>query len=464
MIAAPLSMPDNFAEWRAQARRLAEQHIPPEQIVWQEDNGPLELFAATAISGQSAQPPGDVRANLEFLELARSVILHRSTTRLDLLYRVLWRLQDNPRLLEDQADDQVIALHNLARQVRRDVHKMRAFVRFRTIIASDGQECFVAWFEPEHRIERFNARFFVDRFGGQQWSILTPRLSLHWDGEVLSEGPGAHREDAPPDDATEELWLGYYRSIFNPARLKVGAMLKEMPRRYWKNLPEAVHIPDMIATAQARESAMIATGSSPINEPLPQSLDQIADRIGACQRCPLGCNGTRAVMGEGPLNAALMIIGEQPGDVEEQLGRPFVGPAGQLLDSHLDRAGIDRSAAYVTNAVKHFKYTPSGKRRLHQTPNAGEIDTCRWWVDAERALVRPRVTLVLGASAGRAVMGRTPAIGRERGAAKILPDGGQLLITAHPSYLLRLEGEARDREEQRFAEDLTVVAGLLSTI
>jgi len=198
--------------------------------------------------------------------------------------------------------------------------------------------------------------------------------------------------------------------------------------------------------------------------PAPDSLDAIARAIAGCRMCPIGCNGTRAVMGEGPARARLMIVGEQPGDQEEVAGRPFVGPAGKLLRGALEEAGIDVARAYVTNAVKHFKHTPTGKRRLHQTPTAGEIDTCRWWLDGERALVRPPVILALGASGARGVLGRTVSVGRERGRPHDLGGDGELWITSHPSYLLRLQDEARDRERQTFMTDLHAVAQRLKAI
>ncbi|KQM19397.1 UdgX family uracil-DNA binding protein [Novosphingobium sp. Leaf2] len=460
MIAADLAQPDDFDAWRDQARRLVEQAVPPDQIAWSDGNGPADLFAVAPPLRQPSSPRS-VRASRPFVDLARSAILHTDPARLGLLYRVLWRMQDNPRLLDDAADRDVALLERLAKQVRRDIHKMRAFVRFRSIQDDDG-ELYVAWFEPDHRIERANADFFINRFASQRWSILTPRLSLHWDGATLLEGPPARREDAPREDATEELWLGYYSSIFNPARLKVGMMVKEMPRRYWKNLPEARRIPDLIAGAREREIAMIATGSSLFETTaVPESLSAVAQGMAQCTKCPIGCNGTRAVMGEGPADADVMIVGEQPGDTEERDGRPFVGPAGQLLDQALDAAGIDRARTYVTNAVKHFKFVPRGKRRLHQTPTAGEIDICRWWLDAERALIKPKVILALGASGARGLLGRTPSIGRERGQAIAQSAGASVWLTAHPSYLLRLDGTARAREHDRFAQDLAGLAQVL---
>ena len=169
-------------------------------------------------------------------------------------------------------------------------------------------------------------------------------------------------------------------------------------------------------------------------------------------------------MGEGAPGASLMIVGEQPGDQEDREGKPFVGPAGQLLDVYLGKAGIDRSSAYVTNAVKHFKFVARGKRRIHQTPQAKEIDTCRWWIEAERKIVAPRVVLALGASAARAMLGRTVSLAKERGRPVQLEDGSELWITAHPSYLLRLDGDASEAQEELFARDLAAVRGRLTQV
>lgn len=467
--AVPLSAPDDFDGWREQARRLVMADVPPDRVVWQvPGEGGDDLFAGAGGARRLPAPPlgcPQPRVPRAFLDLAGKAALHSDPQRYALLYRLLWRLQTRPGLMEDGADDDVRRLAMLARTVRRDIHKMRAFVRFR-VIGDGGTERYVAWFEPEHHILRANAAFFVNRFTQMRWTILTPQGSLDWDGEVLREGPPAARGDAPAGDAAEDLWKTYYGSIFNPARLKVGAMLKEMPRRYWKNMPEAALIPDLIAGAQAREAAMVETGAALFTEARPDSLEVIAAGIAACTRCPIGCNGTRAVAGDGQGDAALMIVGEQPGDSEEQAGRPFVGPAGQLLRSHLDEAGIDPRRAWLTNAVKHFKFVmraPS-KRRLHQNPSAKEIDICRWWVESERRLVRPKVVLALGASAARSVLGKTVSVQQVRGAALPLEDGAELWITTHPSYLLRLGNDARAGEEARFAADLAAVAARLAQL
>ncbi len=459
-----LPEPDDFEAWRERARTLVQCEVAPEQIAWAggEDGG--DLFADDAQEPPRPDvtaPP--VRASKAFVELAMNAIRHSDPARFGLLYRLLWRLQSNPRAMEDRADPDVRRLDELARSVRRDIHKMRAFVRFRSVAQADGSEHFVAWFEPEHHILRANAGFFVRRFTQMSWSILTPKGSLHWDGEVLSEGPRAQRSEAPAGDPAEELWRKYYASIFNPARLKVGAMLKEMPRKYWKNMPETALIPELVAGAQARESAMVEAGAIEYGE-RPKSLSGIDEAIHACRRCPIGLLDNQAVMGEGPRKAELMIVGEQPGDQEDLAGRPFVGPAGKVLDAHLERAGIDRRQVYLTNAVKHFKYVPRGKRRLHQSPTAKEIDICRWWLEGERSIVKPRLLLALGASAARGLLGKTVSISQFRGQPHALEDGSELWVTVHPSYLLRLKDEAKDQQERMFQADLAAVAERLAEL
>jgi DNA polymerase len=455
-----LAAPDDFEGWRDAARQLLMAGIEPAEILWIEP-GESDLFAPASPPALPKPPAGRRQPTVPraFLDVAGKAILHSEPGRFDLLYGLLWRLQFNGRLLDDKVDPQVRRMEELARHVRRDTHKMRAFVRFRETEGADGAAHYVAWFEPEHHILRANAAFFLNRFTGMRWSILTPRGSLHWDGDVLQEGPPARKSDAPSGDPTEDLWRSYYASIFNPARLKVGAMLKEMPRRYWKNMPETALIPGLIAGAQAREAAMVEAGRDLFEAaPAPDSLDEIAAAIQQCRRCAIACNGTQAVAGEGPAGARLMIVGEQPGDVEEQQSRPFVGPAGRLLMEHLEAAGIARGETYVTNAVKHFKYLPQGKRRLHQTPTAKEIDICRWWIDGERRIVKPRLILALGASAARGLLRRTISVQKERGQPMMLEDGSELWVTTHPSYLLRLPEAARPAEEERFRKDLDAVA------
>ncbi len=463
-----LQRPDDFDVWRERARQLVQCDVPPDRVAWIEPDGSGDLFARDFTGGDRRLPvPGDdarpVRANRRFVSLAKNAALHSDPQRFALLYRLLWRLQSNSRIMEDKTDDDVRRVEELDKNVRRDSHKMHAFVRFREVEDDEGEKHYVAWFEPEHHIVRANAGFFMRRFANMRWSILTPRGTLHWDGETMREGPPAQRSDAPQGDPVEELWRGYYASIFNPARLKVGAMLSEMPKKYWKNMPEAALIPGLIAGAQSREAQMVEAGTLEF-EDRPETLEAIDTAIHACRKCPIGALDNQAVMGEGPRDAALMIVGEQPGDQEDEAGRPFVGPAGQLLDRHLERAGIDRAAAYVTNTVKHFKYVQRGKRRLHQSPTAKEIDTCRWWIESERAIVQPRLILAMGASAARGILGKTVSISKARGEPIPLDDGSELWITAHPSYLLRLEGEAAEKQARLFDADLAAVRDRLGEL
>jgi DNA polymerase len=186
----------------------------------------------------------------------------------------------------------------------------------------------------------------------------------------------------------------------------------------------------------------------------------LQEEAAACRRCDLWRHATQTVFGEGPADSRMMLVGEQPGDQEDLQGRPFVGPAGKVLDRALAEAGIDRATIYVTNAVKHFKFEPRGKRRIHATPDRTEIETCRFWLDQEREMIKPAVTVLLGASAARAVLGRAVTISRERGRPIPLP-GGVALITVHPSYLLRLPDEAaKEREYKAFLADLRQAADI----
>ncbi len=456
-----LPQPDDFDAWRDAARPLAAAGIPPADIVWQVGDTPVDLFAASADT--AAPPPAPSFAvPRAFIDMAKRAILAREPERFALLYTLLFRLRTEPKLMDDRADVLVRRLDTIAKDVRRDIHKMRAFVRFREVAGDDGAR-FVAWFEPDHHIVRANAGFFIDRFASMRWSILTPEVSIHWDGKILSEGPGATKADAPDGDPVEEVWKTYYANIFNPARLKIGAMLKEMPRKYWKNMPETALVPALIAGAQARESGMIATARDSIGGNSEVAIAALREEARGCTRCPLYKPATQTVFGEGPVDAAMMVVGEQPGDQEDLAGRPFVGPAGQVFDRAMAEAGVDRSRVYVTNAVKHFKFEQRGKRRIHSKPGTGEIDACRWWIDQERMLVKPQMTVALGATAARSLFGRTMTIGRERGRVLVLPGGGAAWITVHPSYLLRLPDEVQKAEEYaRFVDDLRAAAAIVT--
>jgi DNA polymerase len=478
-----LAAPDDFDGWREAARGLLGADVPPAQVVWTVEGGAADLFGEPAPRAEAADGPS-MSVPRQFVDLAKAVVCHSDPERFGLLYAMLWKLRANRRALEDRADPLADRLERLAKEVRRDAHKMHAFVRFREVAEADGESSlpgpgsqpgardrrrFVAWFEPDHHIVRREAGFFVRRFANMHWSILTPELSIHWDGQTLTEGPGATQADAPGGDPLEETWKTYYASIFNPARLKVKAMLKEMPKKYWRNMPETSLVAPLIAGARARELEMIDRAAAKDGlthaleaerrvEPggnLRASWEALLAEARACTRCDLYKCGTQTVFGEGPLDARILFVGEQPGDQEDLAGRPFIGPAGQLFDASLQRAGIDRTQTYVTNAVKHFKFEQRGKRRIHSKPDAGEIEACRWWQEQERALIRPPLTVALGATAARSLTGKTVTISRAREAPLTLADGSECWITVHPSFLLRIPEEDRKAAERaRFVEDL----------
>ena len=421
--------------FRQGLRRGIAQGVAPEAIVWQV-GAEASLFGQTDVS--DAAPVRVPRAAAALIDL---VVCHRDPERYALLYHLVWRM---------------------AKAIRRDLHKMHAFVRFRRIDDEAGER-FIAWFEPEHFILASTADFFVKRYPSMRWSILTPDGSLHWDKERLTFGPPGDPRDAPAVGDIEGAWDVYFQSTFNPARLNVAQMQKEMPRKYWRNMPETKLIPGMLQMASSRVDEMISATPQPAIKRDPQkalakmldteikSLEQLNAIISASE--PFVRGGRRAVIGEGPSHPDIAFVGEQPGDQEDIQGRPFVGPAGQLFDAALEKSGIDRSRCYVTNAVKHFKFEQRGKRRIHQTPTTGEVKHYRWWLMKELELVRPKLVVALGVTAALALSGKPVTISRARGTCAFGSQAG--LITVHPSYLLRLPDEdARAEALQLFVRDL----------
>ena len=462
-----LAEPGDFAEWRSAARSLLAGGVAPEHVSWRGGAEGASLFGDAA----AAASAGAVSLPRELLEIVERVICHRDPEVPARLYRIVWRAARDRHLLARTTDAEVDWLRKADKAIRRDVHKMHAFVRFRRLGEEAGRESFAAWFEPSHRILRLTAPFFQRRFYGMDWAIVTPDARAIWQDETLSYGPGGTKDEVPDSDVVEDQWRTYYGAIFNPARVKIDAMRAEMPKKYWKNLPEAQDIAPLLAGAEARVERMREAAVSLAN-PLTdkwrtrvpdellldddvKTLDELARAVDRCTRCPLYCNATQGVAGEGPERARIMLVGEQPGDQEDLQGRPFVGPAGQVLNEALEEAGLDRTRLFLTNAVKHFKFEPRGKRRLHQNPTTGEIDICRWWLDKERAFVQADLIVTLGASALRGVTGKSASIKSMRGAVHDLAGGGKLIATIHPSFLLRLPDRERAAEERAmFVADL----------
>lgn len=432
--------------WREQARHALRAGIAPDAIDWQ--GGAAGLLGTRAVADA---PPmrGAPRVGRDFIDLARHVLAHRDAGRHALLYRLLWRIAEGERdLLQFAADPDVRRAQQLEKAVTRDAHKAKAFVRFREVPGEDNT--FVAWYEPDHFILDLVAPFFMKRFAGMRWAIVTPDRSASWDGIELAMGAGGSRADVPPDDAGEVLWRRYYATVFNPARLNPEAMRAEMPTRFWKHLPEARELPQLMREAGQRVHGMVKRAPEPPRRRIPapvfappptDGLDGLAAAVRTCRACPLWQPATQAVPGEGRPDARIVVVGEQPGDEEDLTGRPFTGPAGRLFDRALADAGIDRGDCYVTNAVKHFKFEQRGKRRLHVRASAAEQRACRPWLERELSLLAPRAIVCLGATAASALMGRDFALMRERGRWHGGPGGVPLLATVHPSWVLRQPAE-----------------------
>ena len=522
----------DFKGWRQAARRLIVDGVAPEDVSWSV-GFPDSLFEASEPTASDSSL-STFTVPRSFVERAAEAILHRDGDRFALLYRILWRMRREHGLMEVAVDPDIVRLEAMVKAIHRDAHKMKAYVRFREVLVPDEDavkarpshvesamrdgdhvdvltKWFVAWFEPSHYIVEAVAPFFMRRFTAMHWAILTPDRSASWDGDELSFGPGAQRSDAPAEDVLEDLWRTYYANIFNPARLKLATMQGQMPKKYWKNLPEAELIAPLAAAAHRRAQDMIdaAPSAAPARtervmqaaghssrpnvmrgsampddadananvsvdlttiEPALQPVDGLdlaglARAAHDCRACPLWEPATQTVFGEGTSSARIVVVGEQPGDQEDLAGKPFVGPAGQLFNRALAEANIDRQTMYVTNAVKHFKFIVRGKRRMHQSPKVTEIRACRPWLEAEVARLKPALIIAMGASAAQSVFGRVMPVEKSRRQFFEHTVGGhrtRVVVTVHPSYLLRLpDEEAKAAAYANFVEDLRIAYGSL---
>ncbi len=456
--------------WRQSARAALRAGVPPDALSWNgEAQGGLGFGNDLHSLPVLHESP---RVSADFLSLASAVLCHRDPHRHGLLYRLLWRISQGERaLLERATDADVHRARELEKSVRRDNHKMKAFVRFREIPGE--ADAFVAWFEPQHYIVDRVAPFFARRFTGMRWAILTPYRSAYWNGALLAFGPGGVRADAPADDAQETLWRTYYANIFNPSRLNPRMMRQEMPQKYWKLLPEAHLLPDLIRDAGQRVRDMAERVPEPprrkIPLPAPASPEPVDDSLAAlhaaarqCRRCPLWQPATQTVIGEGPGHARVMVVDQQPGDAEDLSGRPLVGAAGKLFTRALEELGLDRDTFYLTHALKHFSFEQRGRFRVARVPEASHLQACHPWLQRELASVRPRAVVCLGEIAAQAVLGNDFKLGRQRGAWHDLHDGTRVLATVHPSWVLRHGGESRERAYARFLRDLRLLPEAVS--
>ena len=446
----------DFESFRAAARPLAAADVPPAQITWQDAADPqAQLFAAQPDVPPSAAPPTSaLRVPRRYLELAEIAALYRASDRFSLLYRVLYRVTHaEPQLLEDEADADIRALQLRVQSVRKDEHRMHAFVRFRKVELR-GEEHFIAWYAPEHHTLRLAAPFFQRRFAAMRWSILTPDESAHWNGAELEFGPGAPRSQAPSSDELEDLFRTYYGATYNPARVNLPLFNKHIPPAFARNMPELDSLPRLVRERASVPSAAHALETAAPLIPEHADLATLAEAARACLACPAGQLGGQTVVGEGPSDARLCLIGEQPGDEEDKRGRPFVGPAGEVLDRALAEAAVPRAELYVTNAVKHFVYVYRGKRRLHSKPSLRVVQSCKPWLEAELTALRPTVVLCLGATAAQSLMGPRFSVTRNRGRVFEAPWAKATIVTFHPAAILRMEEGASARAYDALVADL----------
>jgi DNA polymerase len=439
-----LAYETDWGGWRKAVRSLVLAGAAPEDVRW--TVGTYEVRSSEEATHLPAENESTFVVSRSLVSLASLAIQARDPARFDLLYRLIWRANGGERILENVDDLELRRAQGLALSVRADAHRMRTQVRFRPVQQGTLTQ-YLGWYEPAHYVLEANAQMIVRRFSDLIFSILTPDGGAHWDGSELRFSRGPDPGAVPDDASLEAWWHSHNAGLLRSAR--VGTTIPEA-----EALDEAPRRPDQPPIGP------VVLPMSP-DAPLQEAMHEAS----SCRRCHLYGPATQTVFGEGPVHASVVFIGEQPGDQEDVIGRPFVGPAGQIMDRAMEEAGIDRRAVYITNAVKHFKFEPRGKRRLHKTPETGEIQACRFWLDVELVRLQPKLVVVMGGTAARAVLGRAVTITRERGRPIELPGGRTVFVTVHPSFLLRVpDEEAKTREYHAFVADLRKIADLTSRL
>ncbi|MBC7574614.1 MAG: UdgX family uracil-DNA binding protein [Herminiimonas sp.] len=471
----------SFSQWRKEARELLSTGVPPHAVQWSEALQSDDLFGAVeqprlaygAPDATTTAPENTretARMPREMLRMLETAACFRSPDRYAFLYKIVWRWQLGQKDVLSPADEDGARLNAMVKTIRREQHKMHAYLRFRERPAAAGAPQFVAWFEPEHDVLPQVAEHFSRRMGHTTWMIGTPQATMLWDGSRVVAGPPVMQGPEDIADTGEAMWLTYYRSTFNPARLNVSVMQGHIASRYWKNMPEGALVPAMIAEAAAgaqRDGQTKTVGARngvtiPISADDAQPKREQPSTLDQCRRCDLWRNATQAVPGVGPAAARIMLVGEQPGDQEDLAGTPFIGPAGQVLDDAFAQSGLARESIYLTNAVKHFKWEPRGKRRLHKTPAQMEVTACSYWLEEELASVQPDVIVALGGTALKAILGNPKATLGDRIGVPFQHEGRWIVVVYHPSYILRVpDAEAKAKamavliEGLKFAQNLS---------
>ena len=438
----------DFPQWRQQARLALANGIAPEAIHWQDARqaeGGLfgcdqELDAEEPAVTTAAD--STVRIPASFLQTLRRLAAVSYEDRWNFLYKLLVRVsREGAGLLTDPLDEDAQQVRSWLKELHRDSHKMKAFLRFR----QKSDNFYTARYEPQHFVLQDLQEFFCKRFASMNFVIETP-----WERLAYIGGEGQHEWTREPwqgieDDAMDELWLTYYKHTYNPARMNLKATLAEMPKKLWKNMPETKLIPELLAGSAAAVAEMIdkAPLSLPFDPGEVKSLAELQQYLQGCRGCALSHGFGNAVPGDGAPAASIMLVGEQPGDKEERQGSVFVGPAGQVLDEALAQCKLKRESLYITNAVKHFRHQNGPTGRIHQRPAQSSVHACRPFLMSELRLVRPQVVVCLGLTALKSFFG---SLARLDQPVQSLDFGwGPIAFVAscHPAAILRSDANRR---------------------
>lgn len=455
--------------------------VAPSEVTWLETPGDRighDLSPSTATARPAREPASPsvpsqegsaIRVPKPFLELARLVSCHHDPRRWQLLYRVLWRITHGERdLLEFHIDDDVYHLRQMSAAVQLDAQRMQSGLRFHQLEHLE-EDSYIAWFRPEHETLRLVAPFFAQRFQMMNWAIVTPSGSAFWDKKRLQFGPGLPLEQSPSRDQLEQIWHRHCRKWIEAGDLPWPTQSAGVAAPHWALSPET-RLGEEVFGHRSKEPPMAES----TDRKRRSAEDYLPDRPGLialqqaaryCQGCDLYQNATQTVFGEGSADAKVMLIGEQPGDEEDITGHPFVGPAGQVLNDALAAAGLDRNEVYLTNAVKHFKNTPRGKRRIHAKPSRGEVMACRPWLESEIFTIEPAIVVCLGATAAQALLGTSFRISKQRGEIFETEWSPKTMATWHPSSILRIpDTDARETRRKELIADLQQVVEQLAHV
>jgi len=417
----------DFESWRAVARQLLRERVPPSEVRMMDCEQDSTLWTADFVSGDGGPDP-QISVPRQFLETAKHVACHINPLRWQLLYSVLWRLRQNRELLKVETDDEVKTVLFMEQQIRRDAERMQTGVKFEQIQVEPQNERLIAWHRPDYAIVELAAPLFAERFVRSRWSILTPYRSVHWNPErrKLEFGGGVPRFTMPRKEELKQLWLAQRGALAQPARKQPQPVRVESTQHRLQPM-----FGDKFRVQTAATAKAFVPGSL--------ELPVLNDAVQRCQGCELHQCATQAVFGVGPADARIMLVGEQPGNDEDIACKPFVGPAGKLLDRALIEAGIQREAVYITNAVKHFKFERRGSKRIHRTPQMTEIKACKPWLEAEIRAVKPEIIVCLGATAAKSVLNLQNLLMKHRGQIFNSPYAEKVIATIHPSAILRVE-------------------------